>query len=484
MLNFIQLFQTHEKMKEWNRKLASTDQFQLQFRDLISTMEKDLNSLYTNVRGETIRVKIGIIGYTGVGKSTLTNRLLGVEDLTRGISSSVLTIKSTYHPLQFDRKDPLVSPGIPRRSTYVTIVDIQGHDKDKSSENHVKPGNYLGEIHKADCDIYIVVFTDKLSSEEQVWINYIKETLERQCILVRSKVDYDFFKKFREHSGKCFGESTSTERNESTPGIIVKLRSDNKVESHQGQVYLIAADYMPSNSDTKQLLSTQLFDMKELVDELGRSAFDARNRRIYALAMRMWARVINICFRRGYVLNVLNYQTGAGVAAVVPFGDQASCYLAECDIHKAFGITEELCNYLTSWDLTVSEDSLKTSALEKCATATTTRTTSYQISVAGVFSKAFVTSAAFSDDVARGVASASVVAKESIRFGFAAVMIGLGIVLSGVVCAWSAIASGKHIFGYINKLCDDLIVVSDLLIKKMIDNNTKVITFKKRAHTV
>ena len=99
------------------------------------------------------------------------------------------------------------------------------------------------------------------------------------------------------------------------------MRSDNKVESHQGQVYLIAADYMSSNSDAKQLLRTQSFDMKELVDELGGSVFDGRNPRIYALAMRMWARVINTCFRRGYVLNVLHYKIGAGVTAVVPFGD-------------------------------------------------------------------------------------------------------------------------------------------------------------------
>ena len=67
-------------MKDWNRKLASTNQFQLQIRDLISTMEKDLNGLYTNVHAEILRVKIGIIGYTSVGKSTLTNRLVNVED--------------------------------------------------------------------------------------------------------------------------------------------------------------------------------------------------------------------------------------------------------------------------------------------------------------------------------------------------------------------------------------------------------------------
>ena len=213
-----EFYTTHiKKMKAWNRKLASTDQFQLQFRDLISTMEKDLNGLYTNVHGEAIRVKIGMIGYTGVGKSTLTNRLRDVEGLTGDMCSSVRTTKSTYHQLQFDRKDPLVYPDIPRRSTAVTLVDIQGHDKDKSSGDHVKPGNYLDEIHKADCDIYIVVFTDKLSSEEQDWIRYIKETLKRRCILVRSKVDCDFFKNF-----------VNVQVN-----VLVRVRQGNAINGHR-----------------------------------------------------------------------------------------------------------------------------------------------------------------------------------------------------------------------------------------------------------
>ena len=463
---------TYRQMKDWNHKLASTDQFQLQFRDLISTMEKDLNSLYTNVHTKTIRVKIGIIGYTSVGKSTLTNRLLNVGDLTRDISSSVRTIKSTYHQLQFDRKDPLIHPDIPQISTYVTLVDIQGHDKDKSLGNQVKPGNYLDEIHKADCDIYIVVFTDKLSSEEQDWIRYIKETLKRRCILVRSKVDCEFLQKFLERSGKCFGESTPTEHNQWTSGIIDELRSDTKVESHQDQVYLIAAAYMSSNRDAKELLRTQSFDMKELVDDLGRSAFDGCQPRIYALAMQMWVRVINTCFRRGYVLNVLYYKIGAGVAAVLPFGDQLPRYLARCDIDKAFGITEEFCNYLTSLHLTVNEGYLQTSPLKNCVKTTTITTRSSPISRAAVFSKPFVTSAALSDDVAREAAlTLDVATLENMCTVLTSATFGAGIVLSGGVCAWSA---GKHIFGYINRLCDDLIVLGDPLIqKKMIDNNIK-----------
>ena len=320
-----------------------------------------------------------------------------------------------------------------------------------------------------------MVFTDKLSSEEQNWIDYIKKILKRRCIIVRSKVDCEFLQKFLERSDKSFGESTSTERNRWTSGIIDELRSDNNVQSHQDQVYLIAANYMSPSSDAKELLRNQAFDMKEFVDELGRSAFDGCNPRIHALAMQMWARVINTCFRRGYVLNVLHYKIGAGVAAVVPFGDQVPRYLARCDIDKVFGITEEFCSYLTSWDLTVNEGYLQTSPLKKYVKTTTITTRSYPISTIAVLSDGgFVASAAtFSDDVVGAVAPTLLVGKEGMRIAFATVTFGLSIILSGGVCAWSAINSGKHIFGYINRLCDDLIAVGDPLIEKIIDNNIK-----------
>ena len=129
---------------------------------------------------------------------------------------------------------------------------FQGHDKDiPAVDSHIVPGNYLDEIRKADCDVYILVFDEKLRYEQHGWITYIEETLKRQCILVRSKVDIDFLAKFRERSGLFYGSSTAVQRDQIIPTIIEQLRFDNDCESHH--VYLTAADYQPASSDAAAL---------------------------------------------------------------------------------------------------------------------------------------------------------------------------------------------------------------------------------------
>ena len=463
---------THAKMIEWNCALASSDRFQPQIYDLILAIESDLNDHWTSHRHGVIRAKIGIIGYTCVGKSTLLNRLLGVTDVTNDKSSPVRSIKSTYYQLQFDRKEPLRSPDNHQKTTLVTLVDIQGHDNDIATvDSQIEPGNYLDEIRKADCDIYILVFNEKLRYEQHGWINHIEQTLKRQCILVRSKVDIDFVAKFRERSDMCYGNSTPTQRHQFTPAIIEQLRFDNEVESHQ--VYLIAADYMPASSDAEILMKDQSFDMKILSDELGRLAFDARNRRIHALAMRAVASVINICFRRGYVLNVFNYKIGAGIAAIIPFGDQLPRYLARDHIRQAFGITKNFREYLIQFRLSIDDGCLQTSTLENCVTATMMRSKSKKTSVGAAVGGAFLAGAPFSDDIIRAAAPTAIVLTGAARIALTASMAIIGVVISGVVCAWSAVDSGKHIFSYVNRLCDDLILVSNPLITTMIDVNTR-----------
>ncbi|CAF1436728.1 unnamed protein product [Rotaria sordida] len=463
---------THAKMIEWNCALASHDQFQPQILDLILTIEKDLDDQWSTHHHDIVRAKIGIIGYTCVGKSTILNRLLGVEDVTTDESSPVRSIKSTYYQLQFDRKEPLISPDNRLKKTAVTLVDIQGHDKDIATvDSQVEPGNYLDEIRKADCDIYILVFDEKLRYEQYGWITYIEQTLKRHCILVRSKVDIDFLAKFRERSGIYFGKSTPMQRNQFIPTIIEQLRFDNEVESHQ--VYLTAADYMPSSSDAELLLKDQSFDIKILFDELSRLAFDARNHRIHALAMRALARVINICFRRGYVLNVFNYKIGAGFAAVVPFGDQLPRYLARDHIRQAFGLTKNFRQYLTQFHLTIDEGCLQTSTLENCVTATMMKSKSSKGSLGAAVGGAFIASAPFSDDIIRAAAPAAVAITGGARIALTASTAVVGVVISGIVCAWSAVDSGKHIFGYVNRVCDDFILVSNPLIATIIDINSR-----------
>ena len=463
---------THAKMIEWNCALASSDQFKPQIFDLILAIESDLNDQWSDHRHGIVRAKIGIIGYTCVGKSTLLNRILGIEDLTTDGSSPVRSIKSTYYQLQFDRKEPLISSDNRLKTTAVTLVDIQGHDNDTPSvDSQIEPGNYLDEIRKADCDIYVLVFDEKLRYEQHGWITYIEQTLKRQCILVRSKVDIDFLAKFRERSSICFGASTPAQRNQFIPTIIEQLRFDNEVESRH--VYLTAVDYMPASSDAEILLKDQSFDMKQLLDELGRLASDARNRRIHALAMRALARVINICFRRGYVLNVFNYKIGSGFAAIVPFGDQLPRYLARDHIRQTFGITKEFRVYLIKLHLSIDDGCLQTSTLENCVTATMMKSKSNNGSLGAAVGGAFMAGAPFSDDIFRLAAPAAIALTGGARIALTASTAVVGVVISGAVCAWSAVSSGKHIFGYVNRLCDDLILVSNPLIATIIDINIR-----------
>ena len=463
---------THAKMIEWNCALASSDSFQPQILDLILAIENDLSDQWSNHRHGIIRAKIGIIGYTCVGKSTILNRLLGVQDLTNDDSSPVRSIKSTYYQLQFDRKELLTSPDNQLHKTAVTLVDVQGHDNDTASvDSKIEPGNYLDEIRKADCDIYILVFDEKLRYEQHGWITYIEQTLKRQCILVRSKVDIDFLAKFRERSGICLGNSTPTQRQQFIPTIIEQLRFDNEVETRQ--VYLTAADYMPASSDAEILLKEQTFDMKILFDELGRLAFDARNRRIHALAMRAVAHVVNMCFRRGYVLNVLNYKIGAGFAAIVPFGDQLPRYLAREHIRQAFGLTKDFRAYLTQFHLSIDDGCLQTSTLENCVTATMMKSKSKNGSMGAAVGGAFMASAPFSDDIIRVAAPTAVVLTGGARIALTATTAVVGVVISAAVCAWSAVNSGKHIFSYVNRLCDDFILVCNPLINTIISINAR-----------
>ncbi|CAF0823123.1 unnamed protein product [Adineta ricciae] len=463
---------THAKMIEWNSALASSDQFQPQVADLFTAIETDLEEQWVNHRHGIVRAKIGIIGYTCVGKSTILNRLLGIEDLANEISSPVRSIKSTYYQLQFDRKEPLKSPNNLLKTTAVTLVDIQGHDKDVPTvDNQITPGNYLDEIRKADCDIYVLVFDEKLRYEQHGWITYIEETLKRQCILVRSKIDIDFLAKYRERSGLFYGSSTVAERNYHTSAILEQLRFDNQMESHR--IYLTAADFMPASSDAETLLKTLSFDMKILIDELGHLACDARNRRIHSLAVRAIARVINVCFRRGYVLNVFNYKIGAGLAAIVPFGDQLPRYLARDHIRQAFGITKDFRQYLVQFRLSIDDGCLQTSTLENCVTATMMKTRGKNGSLGAAVGGAFMAGAPFSDDIIRVAAPTAVALTGGARIALTASTAVVGVVISAAVCAWSAVNSGKHIFSYVNRLCDDLILVSNPLVTALIDINSR-----------
>jgi hypothetical protein len=86
---------------------------------------------------------------------------------------------------------------------------------------------------------------------------------------------------------------------------------------------------------------------------------------------------------------------------------------------------------------------------------------------------AFMASAPFSDDIIRIAAPTAVVLTGGARIALTATTAVIGVVISAAVCAWSAVNSGKHIFSYVNRLCDDFILVCNPLITAIISINAR-----------
>ncbi|CAF2985262.1 unnamed protein product [Rotaria sp. Silwood2] len=461
------------KMDEWTCRQDTGDGFQPKIFDLIKAIEQDLMNHWSNPCFLP-RTKIGVIGYTSAGKSSVLNRLLGVSSLSDDDAAPVRTIKSTYYQLQFDRQEPLIYPPNRDIKIPVTFIDIQGLDKDRPTVNdQIEAGNYLDEIRKANCDIYVLVFDDQLCYEQEGWINYIEQKLKRKCVLVRSKVDICYLKKFRELANIPFGRSRPEQRSKYDQRIIEQIRYDIQVKSRH--VFLTAADYDWASIDAEMLLSAKSFDHDELVDKLSYLAFNASHRRIHLLTMRAVTRVINTCFRRGYVLNVLKYQILAGVAAIIPCGDQLPRYLSRNSIKEAFGINDAFCQYLTQFNLIIQNDShLQTSVFKKYVVVkakTDSEVSARTIGTVTGHTAAVVGS--FSDDIIRIVAPATTTVSRVASVTFTVATIGIGVVISAGVCAWSAVKSGQHIFSYVNRICDDLILVSNPLIASIIGRETE-----------
>jgi hypothetical protein len=462
---------THAKNIEWSCTLGSGDEFQPKIDELMRVIQHDINSPPSNSYNATLRTKIGFIGYISVGKTTLMCRLLRKDGSNSSEFLPVHTTKSTYYPLQHDFDIVLVSPDDHLTATAVTFVDIQGCDKGSNmSGGVIEAGNYLDEIRKADCDIYVIVFNEDLDDDQYKWITFIKQIMKRQCILARSKVDDSFLAKFREKWDVCYAMSSQEERTRWSKDTIDDLRCDFEVEGHS--VYLTAANYRPTTSDAALLLQDQSFDLQLLHDELGRLASSTHTIRVYNLAARAVERVINSCFRRGYVINTMKYKIGAGIAVLIPFVDLVPKYLARESIQEAFGITEDFLRGLDCHELQIIDEQLQTSVFKGHVTILKdppqpTRIVS--IVPRGLYLGIATVGGTFFDDIIRAVAPALSTLSLGARVALSTATIGAGVALSVGVGAWSFHNTGKHIFRHVNQLCDDIIVVSIPLTKSMIE---------------
>ncbi|CAF3703825.1 unnamed protein product [Rotaria sp. Silwood1] len=418
---------SHKKMNDWMYEHAVGEDFQPKLFDVINAIEQDLISQWSNP-SVTPSTTIGVIGYTNAGKSSLLNRLLGLESLNDDEAAPIGSMKTTYAALRFNRKEPLIYHSkngniqIP-----VTLVDIQGHDKNRISNNNmIEAGNYHNEIKKANCDIYILVTDDDLHDEQKDWMTFIRENLNRECILVRSKVDNLYLTKMRELSGNFYIKTTQEERFQYHTMIMDQIRSQNIIPSNK--IYLISADYQPSSIDADLLLAEHSFDFDLLLNDLSSLAFKVRTSRIHQLAKQAVNRVINTCFRRGYVLNVMKYKIAAGFAAIIPFGDQLPRYLSRDKIREAFGINDDFSQYLIQFNLTIEDGSLQTSVFRTyVATQETKKKPKFDAKAIGtVAGHTTAVVGTFSDDIVRIAAPTATALSTAGRIVLTAATIGIG----------------------------------------------------------
>jgi hypothetical protein len=195
------------------------------------------------------------------------------------------------------------------------------------------------------------------------------------------------------------------------------------------------------------------------------------------LASRTVARATNTSFRRGYVLNVLKYKVAAGFASIIPFGDQLPRYLSRDSIREAFGINDTLLQYITQFHLIIYNYKLQTSIFEKCVEIKAVQNNSKLDArwVGRAAGTALVVGGGFTEDIVRVVAPTITIVSGAARAVLTVATIGIGIIISAGVSAWSAIDSGKHIFSYINRICDDTIMVTNALITSIIEREREKI---------
>lgn len=463
-----QLFpKIHEKYFQWNTTLGSGDQFQPKINELFDATRADINALPLNPHRASLRTKIGFIGYTSVGKTSLMYRLSGLNQSQDNQLLCIRTTKSTYYPLQYDLDKPWIHPENEDIRIPVRFIDIQGCDIGVNVTNSTfEAGNYLDEIRKADCDIYLLVFDKDLVNEQYQWIIFITEIMKRQCLLVRSKVDDAFLNEYRQKWKTHYAMSPEEERNERSISIIDNLRCRFQVDDHF--VFLSAANYCPNSTDAALLLEKQSFDIDLLRKELSRRVPSTRNIRLHNLAVRAVQHTINSCFRNGYVLNVMKYKIATGIAAIIPFADTIPRYLARENIGEVFGITKDFLESLRQRNLKVLDGQLQTSVFKSYVSIITKEQTrsSRGTSTSGYIPMtAVVAGGALADDIARAAIPAVATLPNTARVVLGVATFGVGLVISAGFCAWSAINTGKHIFGYVNRLCDDMIILSIPLIQ-------------------
>ena len=474
-----------ELMNEWWNELGNEEDFKPKIVDLCRTIEKDIEQLFTNRRSiYSIPYKIGVVGNTSVGKSALIMALSNFKHF----SSMVSLERSTFGYLQFEaffdeEEESRHSKRIP-----ISFLDIAGATDDDSTRS---VGNYQELIAQSDCDLYLIVFDKAFDKLNQAHLDYICNTLERQCFLVRTKVDLSFQDFYKANNGNKFRRDTATEYDiqaalEYTRDYSSKTYDEKRLT---GQVFLTAAG---EESELKNELFGQ-FDLRKLKKQISSlAARDLRLVRVRQLAILASKVALNTCFRRGYVASKSKYRWMAAGASVIPFLDRLPTLLGEEDIRQSFGIQDRslLTNtlrgskdsfeeYLIEHHFTLPPGLIKSNCFQYL-TNKETEPTPFQVtstkrghfhrqeSESGlpksrILSTTFTALGAIGQLFKDGIRMALPVASGTLSMVSLA-GIAFGALLAPVAASWSFYSTGQRLNRHLHLLCDDLQTILAYLI--------------------
>lgn len=479
--------ETYKLISEWQRDPGQFESFKPKIPSLFRVIETDLREQLRPENMLKLPFRIGLIGATSVGKSTIASCLGNFNDH----DDLIRLERSTFSYLQQDAT--FSSNGT---EIQISLIDIEGAIDE---QNHIQHGNYFDLIRKADCDVYLIIFDREFSAHNRACLDFIENEFSRSCVIVMSKADRRFLDCYEDRYRLPYDPSASNKA--SVDEVLRKLRQISKRAADQNvldrDVYLMAA----RPTDIMKTASFIDFDKNKLLKDLATMAQgNCRRVRIGDVGISAAKVAINTCFRRAYVVSTLKYRIGAAFASILPLGDEAVSFFGREAIRKAFGIHEHttltnkirgrkhsLEEYLKSFNFFVPKSILRSSYFDYLAMANedylikemkdgfarknlsmvspTDPETMEMRMIANKIVQSNITGVLFSitggillslDDVLRvaipaGAGALRIVSMAGLIFTAAT---------APLFAAWAFYATGRQLTQHLHKLCDDSFIVA------------------------
>ena len=488
--------------------------------ELFTALEQDLLSLYNPEQPlmNLIPFRVGFIGNISVGKSALVNYLRSQNSnllWKDRILAPTAVGQSTVGSLQFDEQHrcPITQTIVPIR-----YVDIEGCT-DYSTKIHA--ATYFEQIRKADCDLYVILFTGQQGSFECSLEKEINERLGRPCWFVRSKVDLEFNDHFNEQITRRKHDYPDmdideTEENELVEEIIEKIRekASHICSTSPENIFLVNANYHQTSKDHSEKFNSQThpFDINLLSQRLIEAARQSyRQERIARMACMVCAQAIGTCFRQHCITLFLSSHIRAGIGAMfLPWGDQLSLIHTRFGMRLAMGIQDRSSlskrlqhtvdafeSILLKYPLNINPNDLKSDEFDYLKESQSSSTTTDSTNNQNEFCKAIhlgrepkqeptikdkISSAVPTGTVTVGFIGKKIAvttfALNALGYGIGVGFLGLSAVAAIPIGLWIMKKSNKQLRDYLDDLCFDLLIISGhfiiAIINQEINNQTKL----------